>query len=182
MLQIADAAAAPSSPWTPFEASYRAGLSVDRLRKFRKDRDKQAWGPAVGRYLFNIELAGALYPALHWAEVALRNHLHTIIGDAYHPGDGRSYHRVPSWLDAMPPILLPAEQEKVAQAIGDLDRRHAPGRNGPGKPLTEGRLVAELRFGFWARLLDGVYADWRKAGSPQFWPRLMERAFPHCPC
>lgn len=181
MLQLAPAAPAPSSPWTPFEASYRAALSVDRLRKFRKERDKQAWGPAVGRYLFNVELAGALYPVLNWAEVSLRNHLNAIIGDAYPVNTGRSYNRVVSWLDAVPPILLPPEQRKVMQAIGDLQRRHASGKNAAPKPLTEGRLVAELCFGFWTRLLDGVYADWRQAGSPQFWPRLMDRAFPHCP-
>jgi len=181
MLQITNAAPAPSSPWTPFEASYRAGLSVDRLWKFRKERDRQAWGPAVGRYLFNIELASALYPVLNWAEITLRNHLHAIIRDAYPLGAGRSYHRVASWLDATPPILLPPEQRKVLQAIGDLDRRHSAGRNAAPRPLTEGRLVAELCFGFWTRLLDGVYADWRTAGSPQFWPRLMDGAFPYCP-
>jgi hypothetical protein len=177
-------APAPCSPWTAFEASYRGGLSVDRLRRFRKDRDKQAWGPAIGRYLFNMELSSALYPVLNWAEVALRNHLNRIIGEAYPLGGGRSYKRVVSWLDAVPPILLPFEQARVAQAIGDLERRNsalAKTTGAPGKTLTEGRLVAELTFGFWARLLDGVYADWRTTNGPRFWPRLLDRGFPHCP-
>ncbi len=184
MLPLTEAAVAPCSPWTPFEGAYRACLSVERLRRFRKDRDKQEWAPAIGRYLFNNELASALYSALNWAEVALRNHLHTIISDAYPLGGGRAFHRVESWLDANPPILLPYEQEKVAQAIADFDRRNTLPRSmarsrAPAKMLTDGRLVAELRFGFWARLLDGVYADWRR--GPQFWPRLLDRAFPHCP-
>lgn len=184
MPSIAQAGPTHCSPWTPFEGTYRARLSVDRLRKYRRDRDKQEWTPAIGRYLFNVELGSALYPVLNWAEVALRNHLHTIIREAYPLGGGRGYRRVESWLDATPAILLPYEQEKVAQAITDFDRRNTPPgpaarARGPVKVLTDGRLVAELTFGFWARLLDGVYADWRK--GPQFWPRLLDRAFPHCP-
>jgi hypothetical protein len=63
MPSIAEAPHAPCSPWTPFEGTYRARLSVDRLRKFRRDRDKQEWTPAIGRYLFNVELGSALYPS-----------------------------------------------------------------------------------------------------------------------
>ena len=176
----------PSCSWTPFEASYRRAVSVERLRRYRKDRDKQSWAPAIGRYLYNIELSGALYPVLNWAEVALRNHLHEIIGGAFPLGNGRSFDRVSSWLDARPAILLPKEQEKVAEAITGFDRRNTP-RRGAAKTipepkiLTEGRLVAELRFGFWTHLLDGVYSDWRKPNNPLFWPRLLDRAFPHCP-
>lgn len=185
-VQTSTAAPAQSSPWTPFEASYRAALSIDRLRRFRKERDKHAWAPAIGRYQFNIELTSALYPALNWAEVALRNHLDTIISQAHPMGSGRSFNRVASWLDAVPAILLPLEQAKVANAVDDLERRNRQrkgpaGAKAPVKVLTEGRLVAELRFGFWTRLLDGVYADWRNPASPRFWPRLLDRGFPHCP-
>ncbi|HET7233436.1 MAG TPA: hypothetical protein VFJ16_25725 [Longimicrobium sp.] len=185
MLQLSEASTL-HSPWTPLEASFRTALSVERLRRYRKERDKQSWAPAIGRYLFNVELASALHPALNWAEVALRNHLHAIITDEYPLGNGRGYNRVGSWLDAVPPILLPPEQEKVLRAIGDFDRRNVayrrqPGHGGPAKVLNEGRLVAELGLGFWTRLLDGVYADWRNPGNPRFWPRLLNRAFPHCP-
>jgi hypothetical protein len=184
--QLSAAGPAPGSPWTPFEASHRVALSIDRLRRFRKERDKQAWAPAIGRYHYNVEMTSALYPALNWAEVVLRNHLNTIIGQAYPVGSGRSFNRVASWLDAAPAILLPLEQEKVTKAIGDLERRNRQrrepsGAKAPIKVLTDGRLVAELRFGFWTRLLDGVYADWRNPANPRFWPGLLDRAFPHCP-
>jgi hypothetical protein len=175
--------AATQSPWTPFESAYRVNLSLERLRRYRKDRDKGAWAPMIGRYLYNVELASVLLPTLGWAEVVLRNRLHRVIGRTY-PIDGeRSFQRVRSWLDADPPILLPREQERVRQAKSDFDRRNpAPRRasDSPAKVLTEGRLIAELRFGFWTRLLDGVYADWRVPGNPLFWPRLLEEAFPNC--
>jgi len=174
------------SPWSPLEASFRHGLSLERLTRYRRERDRIAWAPAIGRYLYNIELARALHPAINWAEILLRNHLHRIIGDEYPPGNGRGYNRVESWLDANPPILLPPEQARVAQVIRDFDRRNAParresGQRAPVKVLTEGTLIAELSLGFWTRLMDGVYADWRDPRSPRFWPRLLYRAFPYCP-
>lgn len=177
---------APSCPWTPFEAAYRHGLSIERLRKYRKDRDKQSWIPAIGRYLYNIQVARSLYPVLNWAEITLRNHLHGVIGRAFPIANGRSFNRVAWWLDARPAILLSDEQDKVAQAMDAFDRRNWK-HKGTGlssvqpKVLTEGRLVAELRFGFWTRLLDGVYANWRGPSAPQFWPRLLDQSFPNCP-
>jgi hypothetical protein len=186
MTQLIETPLGLHSPWTPLEASYRNALSIDRLRRYRRDRDKQAWGPAIGRYMYNVELASALHSALNWAEVSLRNHLHALIACEYPLGNGRGFNRVESWLDAVPPILLPPEQEKVVRAIGDFDRRNSAfkrqaGSAAPAKVLTEGRLVAELGLGFWTRLMDGVYADWRNPGNPRFWPRLLDRAFPHCP-
>lgn len=138
----------------------------------------------IGRYLYNIELARTLYAALNWAEVTLRNHLHTVISQAYPLDASRSFVRVESWLDADPPVLLPREQERVRQAMEGFDRRHPPPRRPGEKPtkvLTEGRLIAELHFGFWTHLLDGSYANWRVRNSPLFWPKLLDRAFPHCP-
>jgi hypothetical protein len=66
----------PASPWSAFEAAYREVVSLDRLQPYRKDRDRAAWAPMIGRYMYNVELARALVPVLHWAEIALRNRLH----------------------------------------------------------------------------------------------------------
>jgi hypothetical protein len=173
----------PCSPWNRFEAAWRANLSVDRLRRYANERDRGSWSPAIGRYLWNLELARALYPILNWAEVALRNHLNHVISSEYPIGGMRRCVRVASWLDADPPVLLPKERAKVEQAKMWFDTRNAQPRR-PGvspKVLTEGRLVAELQFGFWTHLLDGIYADWRLRGGPVFWPRLLDRAFPNCP-
>lgn len=174
-----------SSPWSPFEAAYRRNLSVERLRRYRSDRDRGSWTPAIGRYLFNVEVARALVPALHWAEVCLRNHLDAVIGAAYpvDAGAGRGFRRVACWLDADPPVLLEKEQARVREAMESFDRKNPPPRRGgrPAKALTPSRLLAELGLGFWTHLLDGAYENWRAPGGRRFWPALLGRAFPHCP-
>lgn len=167
----------PASPWSAFEAAYREVVSRDRLQRYRKDRDRADWAPMIGRYMYNVEVARALVPVLHWAEIALRNRLHRVIGAAYPVGGTRSYADVPCWLDADPPVLLPSERARVEQAKRKL--RGAPSRAGSAKPLTDGRLVAELSFGFWTHLLDGAYDNWRT--GTRLWPALLEPVFPHCP-
>lgn len=169
----------PASPWSPFEAAYRGCVSLDRLRAYDKSRDDSAWVPMIGRYLYNVALAGALYGVLHWAEITLRNRLTAVIGTAYPVGGGRRFRRVPSWLDADPPVLLPNERTRVDQALAHLARKHPRGSGRRGAPLTEGRLVAELSFGFWTHLLDGSYENWRI--GQRLWPALLEPVFPHCP-
>ena len=169
----------PTSPWSAFEAAYRGVLSLDRLQRYRKDRDQAAWAPMIGRYMYNVELARALVPVLHWAEVALRNRLHRVIGTAYPVGGGRSFVHVPCWLDADPPVLLPNERARVEHAKRKLRGGSASRPVVRAKPLTDGRLVAELSLGFWTHLLDGAYENWRI--GTRLWPALLEPVFPHCP-
>lgn len=169
----------PASPWSAFEAAYREIVSLDRLQRYRKDRDQAAWAPMIGRYMYNVEVARALVPVLHWAEIALRNRLHRVIGAAYPVGGARSCIHVPCWLDAHPPVLLPNERARVEQAKRKL-RGGSPSRAaGAARPLTDGRLVAELSFGFWTHLLDGAYDNWRT--GTRLWPALLASVFPHCP-
>lgn len=122
-----------------------------------------------------MELVRTLYPVLHWTEIVLRNRLNRVIGDAFPIGGARGYRRVRSWLDADPPVLLAGERVRVDLALRTLTRGQATAH----RPLTEGRLVSELSFGFWTHLLDGGYENWRI--SQRFWPMLLEPAFPHCP-
>lgn len=76
-------------------------------------------------------------------------------------------------------MLLPNERARVEQAKRKL-RGGSPSRPAASaRPLTDGRLVAELSFGFWTHLLDGAYDNWR-AGT-RLWPALLEPVFPHCP-
>ncbi|SEU31894.1 hypothetical protein SAMN05443639_116118 [Stigmatella erecta] len=82
----------------------------------------------LGRYLWNIALCQALYPALHSLEVAFRNRLHEAL---------KLHFGVPSWFDM--PWLLDREQDKVAAAKQELRKRNAP--------LEADRVVAELSFG-----------------------------------
>lgn len=172
--------------WSPYESAFRRSTSVDRLRRYRQRNDKGAWMPAMARYQFNVALGRALYPLFHAAEVTLRNHLFEAIQSAYPAAisSGRNadgHQCLGCWLDdaTMKPGLRPAEQEKVRQAREEL--RWDAKRRGVGSALTLGHLVAAMRLGFWSRLLDSEYADWR---SPQhlLWSNdLHDLTFPHCP-
>jgi hypothetical protein len=164
----------PASPWSPFEAAFRANLSLDRLRRYHGGPGQPAWREVIGRYLYNMELARTLYPVLHWTEIALRNRLNRVIGARFPLDATRGYRHVRSWLDADPPVLLPSERARVDQALRTLTR----GNLAAHRPLTEGRLVSELSFGFWTHLLDGAYENWRI--TQRFWPALLEPAFPYC--
>jgi hypothetical protein len=178
-----------SETWSPFEAAFRQAASVERLRRYRLRSDKGAWLPAIARYQYNIELGRALYPVLHTAEVALRNHLFDVI-QAVNPhaiSAGTHSDRMPClgcWLDdeTMSPGLREDERRKVVAARDELRfdhvRRH---RATPEATLTVGHLVAALRFGFWTKLLDGVYANWREATSNIWTNDLHELAFPYSP-
>lgn len=162
----------------PFPEIYVDALSPERLVPFRERGDGDDPAPAIGRYLHDLALAQAVYPALRWAEVMLRNRLHRVIADAHPERGGR---RFPTWLDAAEPLLLPGEQLRVARVLAEL---HAEERAMPPalrrRRRKPGRLVSRLGFGFWTRLLDGRYASWRAMRRP-FWPRLLPEAFPHCP-
>jgi hypothetical protein len=155
-------------------------VSLDRLLRYREARDRAAWAPLIGRYMYNVELARALVPVLHWAEIALRNRLDRVIGAAYPIGGARSFVLVPSWLDANPPVLLPNERARVEHAKRSLLNRVPPSARGaPPRPLDGGQLVAELSLGFWTHLLDGAYENWRIPN--RLWPALLPSVFPYCP-
>ena len=49
-----------------------------------------------------------------------------------------------------------------------------------GLPLTAGRLIAELNFGFWTYLFDADYG-YRSPNDHRLWPRLLGQVFPHLP-
>jgi hypothetical protein len=133
-----------------------AAISAERLSGYRRPSDADALD-VLARYAWNVVIAESLYPTLQCLEIALRNTLHTAV--AAHVAS-------PQWLTAVPTVLAPREVTAVAEAVQLLARQH--------KPLTAGRLVAELSFGFWTSLLDRRY-------EPALWPALLKRAFPTIP-
>ena len=110
---------------------------------------------AVARYQWNTALCEALYPSLQAFEVALRNAVHESLSEYYRP----------DWLQTAA-FLRPQEQERVRAAEDALRAQ--------GKPITPGRLVAELTLGFWTGLF--VHAYDRTVALPVMARRL--RAFP----
>lgn len=141
----------------------RQGVYVSEIRRALSNERLDAYGigraddEKIANYLWNLALCESLYPALHGLEIAMRNAVFSA-GTAVF--SGIATRDVPCWLDANPPILHPDDQPMVAAAKERLRAR--------GLPLEPGRLVAELRFGFWTALFDVRYEQ-----TKILWPRLL---------
>jgi len=143
-------------------------LSRERLAAYSLDTDQDSTD-AVARYQWNLALAAALGPGLHFVEIALRNALY-LTGQQTTAGRIQGYRQVRCWLDAVPSFLEAAEQRAVQDAILRL---------GVQRRRTPGHLVGQLGFGFWVRLCNRPYEHGRPSG-PGLWPAAV-RHFPGCP-
>ncbi|HEU0013205.1 MAG TPA: hypothetical protein VFQ45_05950 [Longimicrobium sp.] len=124
-----------------------------------------------------------MYPVLQTVEISLRNRVHEVLSTHYSPGvptggPGALHSR--SWLDAMPPILGPWEQDEVLKVKKRLGAEK--------KAVTPDRLIAGLSLGFWAALFTRRYeispisSYTATAGRPTaFWPRHLRAVFPALP-
>lgn len=140
--------------------SLRLSISHERLEAYRREDDD---GTVLTRYLWNTMLSESLYPILQYLEVALRNSIHTSVSTAYNRND---------WYNIMPSVLEPQQRDMVLDAMRKLRDAH--------KPLTPGRIVAELTFGFWTSLFNRPY-EAPPSGDPRLWPRLLAPVFPGMP-
>ena len=139
-----------------FFQQIEAILHAERIDAYRQDGAAQAL--TLARYMLNMALSESLYPSLQFAEIALRNAVHRELTarcctDAWYDSPGA---RLTSW-----------QQDKVAEAKATLTRNR--------KPLTPGRIVAELTFGFWTGFFNNSHA---RTGIGAF---LSRSAFPHAP-
>lgn len=130
-------------------------LHTERLDAYRRDGADPLL--TLSRYLLNMALSEALYPALQLSEIALRNAIHRELS-------ARCGH---AWYDSAAARLTPWQQDKVAEAKDALLKRR--------KPLTPGRIVAELTFGFWTAFFNNCHA---RTGIGA---HLARSAFPHAP-
>jgi hypothetical protein len=112
-------------------------LSIERLAAYliltKKDRER-----AIRLYERNTELSEALYGVVQGLEVTLRNAVHNIL-EADH---GQSWHETFALEDS--------EKSAVDEAKRSIEDRQ--------EAVTQGRIVAELTFGFWVRLFSASYA------------------------
>lgn len=136
-------------------------LSQPRLDGYRRGGVDEK--TVVARYLWNLALAEALHPSLHIMEVAFRNALDRSV--ANHLGD-------PNWLvnnasDSPASTLLP---ERSREAVTAAHENLAKAK----KPIEQGRMVAELSFGFWTSLLNRGY-------ERRLWPAQLGNTFPGHP-
>lgn len=131
-------------------------LHSDRIDAYRQDGvDHKS---TLARYLLNMALSEALYPALQFSEIALRNTIHRELTVKC---------GTDAWYYAPKARLTPWQQDKVKEAKRTLSSHN--------KPLTSGRIVAELNFGFWTGFFNKAHA---RTGIGSL---LSKRAFPNAP-
>lgn len=138
-------------------------ISEIRLERYRP---KDSAGSPVGSdlemlvdYFWNMALAESLYPSLHAVELALRNTIHATLTRRYGTEEWWHQNRV----------LLSKQLDHVRNIEKEYLRKHSI-------PITPGRMIAELNFGFWTTLLSQPYESriWRYRN---FAP--LAQAFPH---
>lgn len=131
-------------------------LSPERLESYRPARGSDL--EMVVNYFWNIDLAEALVPSLHAAELALRNSIASVLTEDR--GTDLWFYE--------PELLELSRLQQFAHALVALSRKKV-------QP-TGGRIVAQLTFGFWVTLLSGPYEQplWSPNGYA-----LFRAAFPH---
>ena len=141
-------------PGLALYTSLTSSLSRPRLEAYRIKGDSDV--DLLARYNWNICLCEALYPTLQNLEVAFRNNLHHALTQEF--GE--------YWMWNDPPLSRDADREQIDKAEANLLDN--------GKPAEPSRMVAELTFGFWTRLLDRRF-------ERVLWPQLLRAVFPHVP-
>src|SRR5215208_2950887 len=118
-------------------ASITTTLSPVRLHRFVSEAGSLVNGLRL--YRWNAQVASAYWTPLHFMEVAVRNAVHDSL---------TSHFGTPQWYeDVNAPgrgagWLYEYEQGAVEKAISKIHL-----------PVTPGKVVAELHFGFWVGLL-----------------------------
>ena len=140
-----------------FKTQLRKAISHERLEAYRLRGTDGTDLNLLAHYAWNISLCESLYPALQGLEVVLRNSIHDAATENY--GSEK-------WYDDPRVVHNLREQEAIKSAKEALLREH--------KLAEAGRIIAELRFGFWTSLFDVRYEQ-------VLWPRLLKAAFPGLP-
>lgn len=130
-------------------------LHSERLDAYRQDQADAAM--TLARYSLNMALCESLYPVLQFAEIALRNATHAAF--TARCGTDRWYDTITG--------LQSWQVDKIQEAKDSLIKN--------GKPITPGRMVAELSFGFWTGFFNKYHAH---TGIGHY---LASRVFTHAP-
>ena len=138
-----------------FFQSLKQALAEERLSAYTGNGASEAI--TIARYFWNMALCESLYSPLQISEIALRNTIHRNL-DA-------KVCKATWYTDPDNTRLTHWQQTKVKNAIDEIQKR--------GKSITEGRVVAELNFGFWTAFFDNRHA------STGLGSHLAKNAFPH---
>jgi len=112
-------------------------MSTERLAPYYAKARGDQW-VAIRLYERNTKLSEALYGVLQGLEVLLRNSIHQKLARNIGAED---------WYDKAP--FVASERDEIERAKRTIAHRFAP--------VTPGRVIAELNFGFWVRMFSGPY-------------------------
>jgi hypothetical protein len=126
-------------------------LSPERLKPYYVRARGEQW-VAFHLYIRNTEISASLYGVVQALEVGLRNVVHVRMSEALGSEE---------WWDRLP--LHDEELNDVAAAKENIRCRQ--------KDVRPGRIVAELSFGFWVKLIAKSY-------EKQLWVPFLASRFP----
>ena len=122
-------------------------LNAERIDAYRQDGADEV--TTLSRYLLNMALCESLYSPLQFAEIALRNTIHTQFTVRYGGED---------WYERLPQEALPEWQSKqISSAKHRLKKAN--------KAIAPGPMVAELHFGFLTGFFNLRVGDVRMLSS-----------------
>ena len=131
-------------------------LHAERIDAYRQDGADPVL--TLGRYTLNMALSESLYPALQFAEVALRNAIHQAMTARCRTG---------AWYDTPAARLTQWQINQIAEAKSSLTKHR--------KSIIPGRMVAELNFGFWTGFFNKAH------GQTGIGHYLASTIYPHAP-
>jgi len=130
-------------------------ISIKRIESYRVAGDTD--DDVLSRYMWNVCLCEALYPALHSLEIALRNSIYTEVTKMTNN---------PNWLLDNSVVAGYHQQRAVSKAVSELVSA--------GKPTDPERIVAATTFGLWTGFMEPRY-------ERILWRSVLRSTFPHAP-
>lgn len=118
------------------QEAIRVAVSDARMKPYLNAAN-QDLAKAIRIYEINIKLSEVLYPSLQTFEITFRNRINEVLIDKY----GRN------WCDGLVLKLENYDVETITKAKNKIKK----------KPITQGRVMAELNLGFWIGLLTKKY-------------------------
>ena len=125
-----------------FFENIQLALASERLDSYRQDGAEPL--VTLARYLWNMAVCESLYSPLQMAEIALRNALHRELTIQF--GTHEWYDAIACWH-----FLSDTQRSQIDEAKKTLENKK--------KPITAGRVVAELTFGFWTAFFNKKFAQ-----------------------
>lgn len=147
----------PATVDTPDFADLRKALSTPRFETYRRARPG-AISESLELYRWNMEVSAAFLVPLHVFEVAVRNAIAEAIESVHGEHWPWSNGFARSLPNPKPPVYSPERD------IGTVAKRHA----------TTGKVIADLKFVFWERMLTARHQD-------RLWRTSFLTAFPNSP-